>query len=60
MSDEIPPGEPERPPEAEACPDCGYPIGACECAALFGEDPMAPVGPVRTDDSDETGGEDGD
>lgn len=28
---------PERPPEPEPCPDCGYPIDACECASLFGD-----------------------
>lgn len=31
----------ELPPEPEPCPDCGYPIDACECPDLFGTDGVA-------------------
>lgn len=27
----------DHPPEPEPCPDCGYPVEACECASLFAE-----------------------
>lgn len=29
---------PEHPADPEPCPDCGYPIDACECATLFGDE----------------------
>lgn len=47
---DVPP--PYRPPEPEPCPDCGYPIDACECRSLFGE-PDIPLGPRVVDEEED-------
>lgn len=40
--------------EPQSCSGCGYPVTACECESLFGDDPYAP----RPSDVSDDGGED--
>lgn len=42
--------------DVKPCSGCGYPIDACECESLFGDDPYAPH-PIEDDEGDDKNNE---